>query len=161
MTMALQGWHPGEVKLQYKLGYADAARDKWQHVENAMREQHRIFHTSNLPFIPITTLDDHGRPWGSIAAGASGKIGFVKSPDSNTLITDVRLWDGEPLLDTMSTWLDLQKRGVTIPERFLTAGIGIEFSTRRRNKFAGFIKNVKQHKGRNYELSIQVTEALG
>jgi hypothetical protein len=161
MTTALQGWHPGEVKLQYKLGYADAARDKWQHVENAMRDQHRIFHSSNLPFIPITTLDDHGRPWGSIAAGASGKIGFVQSPDSNTLIMDVRLWDGEPLLNTMSTWLDLQRGGMTAPERFLTAGIGIEFSTRRRNKFAGFIKYAKQRKGWDYELAIQVTEALG
>lgn len=84
----------------------------------------------------------------------------MKSPDSNTLIMDVRLWDGEPLLDTMSTWLDLQKRGVSAPERFWTAGIGIEFST-RRNKFAGYIKDVKQHKGRDYELAIQVTQALG
>jgi hypothetical protein len=70
------------------------------------------------------------------------------------LITDVRLWDGEPFLDTMSTRLDLQKRGMTTPEIFLTAGIGIEFSTRRRNKFVGYIKDVKQHKGRDYELAI-------
>jgi hypothetical protein len=161
MTAALQGWHPGETKLQRILGFADAVSDRWQYVENCMREQHRIFFTSNLPFISITTLDDDGRPWASIAAGATGEIGFAKSPDTRTLIMHVRLWEGEPLLNTTKRWVEVQNGAIATPERFLTAGIGIEFSTRRRNKFAGLIKSVKIRKEWDYELTFQVTQALG
>lgn len=162
MPTALQGWHPGEAALQRELGFADAVSEKWKNIENELREQHRIFHTSNLPFIPVTTIDDCGRPWGSIVAGATGEIGFVKSPDAQTLTVDARFWDGEPLLSTIRTWLCPQEREVAAPERFLTAGIGIEFSTRRRNKFAGFITDVKLLRtDRDFELAFRVTQALG
>ena len=161
MATALQGWHPGELEMQRKLGYADAVSDRWQLAENFMQEQHRIFHTSNLPFIPITTSDDSGRPWASIVAGATGEIGFVRSPDANTLIIKTRLWNGEPLLNTIETWLDLKRRQKADPERFLTAGLGIEFTTRRRNKFAGLITAVKQVTQLDYELKLCIDETLG
>jgi predicted pyridoxine 5'-phosphate oxidase superfamily flavin-nucleotide-binding protein len=121
MPAALQGWHPGEVALQRELGYADGVSEKWANIDNDMREQHHIFHTSNLPFIPITTLDDRGRPWGSVLAGPIGEMGFVKSPDAQTLTVDARVWDGEPLLSTIRTWVCQQDRKVAAPERFLTA----------------------------------------
>jgi hypothetical protein len=161
MTLALQGWHPGEVALQRKLGYADAVSDRWTYVDNAMREQHRIFHTSNLPFVPLTTLDNQGRPWGSIMAGANGEIGFVKSPDDQTLVMNVRLWDGEPFLSSIRMWSDSKKRQIADLERFLVAGIGIEFPTRRRNKFAGRTKRVNPLTEWDYEVAFQVTQALG
>lgn len=159
---ALQGWHPGELSVQKKLGYAEAVQNHWQITENSMREQHRIFHTSNLHFIPVTTMDNLGRPWASIVTGANGKIGFIKSPDANTLLLNTRLWDGEPLLETIKA---LQNRDpesdALLPERFLTAGVGIEYSTRRRNKFAGELVAAKQVAGMDWELTCHVTEALG
>ncbi|KAH8669148.1 hypothetical protein BX600DRAFT_397030 [Xylariales sp. PMI_506] len=160
-TAALHGWHPGEVVVQRKLGFADAVSDRWRSVENYMREQHRIFHTSNLPFIPITTIDDDGRPWASIVAGATGEIGFVHSPDVNTLTIKTRLWDGDPLNSTLQALVNQSSRRNQPRERFLTAGLGIEFPTRRRNKFAGLIRGVKQTTNRDYELNLNVTEALG
>ncbi len=160
-TAALQGWHPGEVAVQRKLGFADAVSDRWRAVENRMREQHQIFHTSNLPFIPVTTTDEDGRPWASIVAGATGEIGFVQSPDTNTLIINTRIWDGEPLADTLKAWVDRSNRQAQTPQRFLTAGLGIEFPTRRRNKFAGYITAVKQVTDLDYQVSLRVTEALG
>ncbi|KAH8806134.1 hypothetical protein F5884DRAFT_886701 [Xylogone sp. PMI_703] len=162
MEPGVQGWHPGELALQQKLNYADGIRDHWTHIENGMREQHRIFHTSNLPFIPITTIDDYGRPWGSIVAGATGEIGFVKSPDINTLTVNARLWEGDPLVDTVRASIKSKDQQTGTSERFLTAGLGIEFPTRRRNKFAGRIRGVRPGTtDLDCELDLQVTQAVG
>ena len=52
-------------------------------------------------------------------------------------------------------------------ERALTAGLGIEFSTRRRNKFAGRVRGVEMLKGkhgegeREYVVDLEVNEAVG
>jgi predicted pyridoxine 5'-phosphate oxidase superfamily flavin-nucleotide-binding protein len=91
-TTALHGWHPGEISIQRKLGYADAMKDSWSMIRNFMPEQHRVFYTSKQPFIPITTVDGDGRPWAAIVAGSTGEAGFVYSPDSQTLSVHARLW---------------------------------------------------------------------
>ncbi|KAJ5897117.1 uncharacterized protein N7473_006516 [Penicillium subrubescens] len=158
---ALHGWHPGEVAIQRKLGYADVVRDHWSIVGSFMPQQHRIFHTSNLPFIPLTTLDDDGRPWASIVSGSAGAIGFVKSPDARTLSIHARIWDGDPLLDTFKAWASLKNPQDVITERFLTAGLGIEFSTRRRNKFAGLIRGMQRVTASDYQIDLAVTETTG
>ena len=161
MMTALHGWHPGEAAVQRQLGYTDAVAESWRYVENFMRQQHQAFHTSNLLFIPITAVDEDGRPWASLLAGATGEIGFVSSPDANTLVVNARLWDGDPLLDTVKAWLDQKTRQAASPERFLTAGIGIEYTTRRRNKFAGRVAGVSSITDRDYELNLRINEAVG
>jgi predicted pyridoxine 5'-phosphate oxidase superfamily flavin-nucleotide-binding protein len=159
-TTALNGWHPGELAIQRKLGFASAVTGDWSRISDFMPEQHRVFHTSNLPFIPITTIDEDGRPWASIVAGSTGDIGFVKSPDSRTLSIKTRLWDGDPLLDTAKARIE-HGRSKANPERFLTAGLGIEFSTRRRNKFAGCIQGVRPWSDSEYQIDLTVIEAIG
>ena len=162
MTMAaLHGWHPGELSIQRKLGFADAVKDRWAAVRNFMPEQHRIFHTSNLPFIPTTTLDEDGRPWASIVAGPNGAFGFVQSPDDRTLSVYARIWDGDPLLDTVSSWTSAKHQRDAITGRSLIAGLGIEFSTRRRNKFAGHIQHVQQVTMSDYQIDLKITETTG
>ncbi|PLB50081.1 hypothetical protein P170DRAFT_508319 [Aspergillus steynii IBT 23096] len=165
MKIPLQGWHPGELSIQRRLGFEDAVSESWRAVKTDMPEQHRLFHTSNLHFIPVTTLDEHGRPWASIVAGAGGNIGFVKSPDPGTLLVTARLWDGDPLLGTVDAWMEGKLsgagRGSGALERFLTAGLGIEFSTRRRNKFAGRIKNIRPVGDLDVRFEMYVNEALG
>ncbi|KAJ5182499.1 hypothetical protein N7492_000115 [Penicillium capsulatum] len=160
-TTALHGWHPGELSIQRRLGYAEAVKDAWSLVRNFMPEQHRLFHTSNLPFIPITTLDQDGRPWAAIVAGSTGDVGFVHSPDAQSLVIDVCLWPGDPLLDTIQAWANSKIDLSTIPERFLTAGLGIEFSTRRRNKFAGYIQGVNVQSNCTYKLHLKVNQTMG
>lgn len=122
-----------------------------------MPDQHRLFHTSNLSFIPITTIDEDGRPWASIMAGQGGNIGFVQSPSPQALSIYARLWDGDPMLKMVKKW---RENGMYEPDRLLTAGLGIEFSTRRRNKFAGRIRNVRGG-GSNVIFDVEVNEALG
>ncbi|PWY74473.1 hypothetical protein BO94DRAFT_627338 [Aspergillus sclerotioniger CBS 115572] len=162
MSTSLQGWHPGELAIQRQLGYSTAVTNSWTFIKNFLPEQHRIFHTSNLPFLPITTIDEHGRPWASIVAGSTGEPGFINSPDPQTLSIHARLWTGDPLLNTITTWLN-PKQQSTPPERYLTAGLGIEFSTRRRNKFAGRIEHVTTTTNTklDYRIDVHVTEALG
>ncbi|EAU33071.1 conserved hypothetical protein [Aspergillus terreus NIH2624] len=159
----LQGWHPGEVSIQRQLGYAAAVSSRWTAVENQLREQHQIFHTSNLSFIPLTTTDDDGRPWAGIAAGSTGQVGFVESPGLKTLVFRARLWDGDPLLETLRKRKSSRSsHGETATEeRYLTAGLGIEFSTRRRNKFAGRLERVKAITEQDYVFEVGITEALG
>ncbi|KAK1148528.1 hypothetical protein N8T08_009534 [Aspergillus melleus] len=160
-STALHGWHPGEIAIQRQLGYADAVKDAWRMIRNFMPEQHRAFHTSRLPFIPITTVDEDGRPWAAIVAGSAGEAGFVHSPDSQTLSIHARLWDGDPLLDTVQAWVDPSHALSTVAQRSLTAGLGIEFSTRRRNKFAGTIQSVEWQSNQDYKLHLRVIQTTG
>jgi hypothetical protein len=156
MATALQGWHPGETKLHNLLHFPSSIATRYTAIESQMREQHRTFHTSNLPFIPLTVIDKDGRPWAGIAAGRSGEIGFVSSPDLKTLVFGVRVWAGEPLAGILQSWNGKEDGLGT-----LTAGLGIEFSTRRRNKFAGTIRDVRAKGEGEYVVRVEVTEALG
>ncbi|KAL5003285.1 hypothetical protein BDV10DRAFT_154605 [Aspergillus recurvatus] len=157
MATALQGWHPGETKLHNLLHFPPPIAAGYTAIESQLREQHRVFHTSKLPFMPLTVIDKDGRPWAGIAAGSSGDIGFVGSPDLKTLIFGVKVWAGEPLAELLGGWNEK-----AAGDRLLTAGLGIEFSTRRRNKFAGAIRDVRADAGDGeYVVGVEVKEALG
>lgn len=43
----------------------------------------------------------------------------------------------------------------------LIAGIGVEFPTRRRNKFAGVISKLSRREDHNVEMVLLVNEAIG
>lgn len=150
--MGLAGWHPGEVAVQSKLGYARAMgiEQGYLWVDDALSPQHRIFHTRNVPFVPITTLDENGRPWGSILS-ESGKPGFISSPDDATLVLNFEVGEGDPIVNNI---------GDLVEGRSLIAGLGIEFPTRRRNKFAGKILDTKRVNS-SVELKLNVNQALG
>ncbi|CBF70340.1 hypothetical protein AN6023.2 [Aspergillus nidulans FGSC A4] len=156
MATATQGWHPGETKLHNLLHFPSSIATRYTAIEPQLREQHRIFHTSSLPFIPLTVTDKDGRPWAGIAAGRSGENGFVSSPDLKTLVFGIRVWTGEPLAGILQSWNGKEDGLGT-----LTAGLGIEFSTRRRNKFAGAIRDVLAKGEGEYMVRVEVTEALG
>jgi hypothetical protein len=157
----LNGWHPGETALHAKLSFPAALATRYTAIENQLREQHRIFHTSNLPFIPLTVIDELGRPWAGIAAGRDGEIGFVTAPSLKRLVVKGCAWVGDPLFEALNGKKGLEGAN----ERALTAGLGIEFTTRRRNKFAGFIRDARtfpELEGKSeYEIGIEVNEAVG
>ncbi|KAG5220386.1 PNPOx domain-containing protein [Salix suchowensis] len=149
---ALKGWHRGERAIQEKLGYRAAMAMAFAAIDGDMPEQHREFYVTKLPFVPVTTLDGLGRPWGSILAGANGEPGFIQSPSDVKLVLDTRVWEGDPLLQNS----DLFGK----KDKMLVAGIGVEFSTRRRNKFAGWISKLEK-KGQQIQLQLDVNEAIG
>lgn len=148
---AITTWHRGEVAVRQKMGYDKIPNlsRAFDMISGEMPEQHSTFYTTRLHFLPITTLDEEGRPWGSIATGKGGERGFVRHPKYNTLIFDIESWEGDPLLE------NLRGEGTS-----LVAGIGVEVSTRRRNKFAGAILKSKRD-GVSVSLDVEVTQAIG
>ncbi|KAJ7502454.1 hypothetical protein B0H11DRAFT_640201 [Mycena galericulata] len=152
--MALNGWHRGEHAIHQKLQTADdySVSQLYMAISGDLPGEHAQFHSTRLPFVPVTTLDAEGRPWGSILAGKTGEPGFIRAPTYNMLSIDAELWDGDPLVENS----DLFGRG----EPMLVAGIGIEFPTRRRNKFAGITSRLTKT---DYamQLDLRVNEALG
>ena len=108
-------------------------------------------YTFFLPFIPVTTLDEQGRPWSCIFVGPSGKTGFLSSPTYNRLSFKLSVWEGDPFRDNAK---------LTAEEKVLAGGIGIDFQTRQRYKFAGYVSSVKSE-GDVYQVKLIVDQAIG
>jgi hypothetical protein len=151
----LKGWHRGERAIQQKLHYDDVMSEAYTWVSSELPNQQRAFHET-LPFVPVTTLDSKGRPWGSIFAGKDGKPGFIRSPSDTSLIMNISLWQGDPFVENSTLFLPSTRHG----DAMLLAGIGIEFETRRRNKFAGWVSGLDQ-KDLAFRLEVQVNQAIG
>ncbi|KAK0457547.1 uncharacterized protein EV420DRAFT_502383 [Desarmillaria tabescens] len=151
--MALYGWHPGEQSIRKKLGFDKDASLNWLYtsVDGDLPPDHGVFYATRLPFLPITTLDSLGRPWGSILAGRDGEPGFISSPKYTTLSFNVKVWDGDPFIT------NARDSGT---DEMLMAGIGVEFSTRWRNNFAGKITKRKGNVN-GYQFEVHVNEAIG
>ncbi|KAG2143300.1 hypothetical protein BD769DRAFT_1625789 [Suillus cothurnatus] len=153
---SLNGWHKGERAIQEKVGFRQDVSQSWTQIEGEMPEQHRTFHSTRLPFIPVTTLDSMGRPWSSILAGPDGEIGWVSSETYDQLSMRAEVWDGDPFKANV----DYHAGTASESQRMLIAGIGVEFSTRRRNKFAGSIKAIEKQGGL-IDICTTVNEAIG
>lgn len=148
--MGLSGWHPGEFTVQTKLGYDRPMRMGYLWVDDHLPIQHRLFHTKNLDMVPVTTLDSQERPWGSILSDG-GTRGFITSPEDDMLIITFSVIDGDPIVENLAG-VDESKK--------LIAGLGIEFPTRRRNKFSGQITKVRRVNS-SIELTLHVNQAIG
>ena len=157
MSNALNGWHFGERQIQERVGYAEASKASFHWVTSYMPEQHQVFYSRNLHFVPLTTLDAHGRPWVSLVTGAQGQPGFIRSPSETELTMHLQLWEGDPIVKNLELFDDTNS-----PEkRLLASGVGIEFSTRRRNKFAGFFTSVRKTGVLSRQLHMLVNQAIG
>lgn len=144
------GWHAGELAIQQRLGFAPAVRMAWEVISDELPPEHRTFHSTRLHFLPLTTLDHEGRPWVSILAPTDGMpdTGWVTSPSRRELTVRCRLSEGDPI-----------KENIVEAGDFLVAGLGVELSTRRRNKFAGAAVAIVEED--ELSMHIRVDEALG
>ena len=147
----VNGLHRGERAMHHKMGYGEVMSQAWTWIHPEMPEQHQVFYTTRLPFIPVTTLDDRKRPWSSIISGKDGKPGFATSRHAGELTFNAHIWEGDPFPQNAEA-----SKGNTM----LIAGIGVEFSTRRRNKFAGYIENL-ENDGPVLRVRAIVDEAIG
>ena len=84
-----------------------------------------MFLFSNLRYFVLGTMDSLGRPWASLVTGEQG---FIRAVSQSYLAMVTELSEGDPLLENLS-------RGYTVAEGSrLIAGLGIDFTNRRRNK---------------------------
>ncbi|KAI8892234.1 hypothetical protein BC833DRAFT_626026 [Globomyces pollinis-pini] len=146
-------WHEGEIALQNTTTAPRDALDRMaQYVRSSMPLQHQEFFSA-LPYGVFGTLDPHGRPWATILAGPSG---FFKSTDENHLEIDTMVANDDP-------WV-LNLESSERHDLGLVAGVGVDFSNRRRNKLAGkFLKSSfsSVESMKRSIVSIETTQSLG
>jgi uncharacterized protein len=141
MTRAMSPFHAGEQTIQSLAGVRDRIELKGRAViRDYMPEQHRAFFAA-LPFMVVGLADQNGHPW---ATTLSGPPGFMNSADGNLL--------------TIKAWLDPSDPvHACIRDGAPVGGLGIELSTRRRNRINGRIENCVIGKG----FSIRVQQSFG
>ena len=144
------GWHKGEKLVQKQLNGEELPYDN--PTQSTMPMQHQIFF-SNLEYFFIGSLDEQGRPWASVI---TGKSGFIQATDRNHLEVTTHPIIGDPLVHNLSQG---EKH-----DGILVAGLGIDFSNRRRNKVAGRILENDfsfNEKDNTLKLTIKTEESLG
>ncbi|MGI9478056.1 MAG: pyridoxamine 5'-phosphate oxidase family protein [Hyphomicrobiaceae bacterium] len=118
-------FHPGERRVQEIAGARDIEAWARKVVRDHLPEQHRDFHTS-LPFLVVAARDAAGRPWVTLLEGADG---FIASPDPRSLVIRAKPAPGDALENAFNKESDI---GI----------LGIELSTRRRNRLNGRISEL-------------------
>ncbi|KAI0029845.1 hypothetical protein K488DRAFT_88327 [Vararia minispora EC-137] len=159
MSTGVNGWHPGELAIQRKLNFDGPAVHLWRYIQPEMDEYHSDYYVSEAPFTLVTVLDNDLRPWGSVLPGRDERASSLKVPNSQTILADARLWDGDPMVDVLASFGNETSR-TSKQYRYLMAGVGIEFRTRRRHKFAGYMRGAKNKGGCDYALDLAVDQSL-
>jgi uncharacterized protein len=108
-------------------------------IRNFMPEQHRLFF-AQLPYIFVAAIDTAGWP---LATLLTGKPGFVQSADPSTLHIAALPQVGDPAAEAL------------VPDRDIGV-LGIDLSTRRRNRVNGRIVSRNAH-----TLAVAVGQSFG
>ncbi|NDW05547.1 FAD-binding oxidoreductase [Jiella pacifica] len=138
MTDLSSPFHPGEIEAQRRAGVEADAAAGGRFIRNQMPDQHRVFFAA-LPFVVVAGGDEAGQPWVTIL---EGEPGFVSSPDAGRLSIAARPGAGDPLKPVLGP-------GSAI------GLLGIELSTRRRNRLNGTVS------GNGDGLQIAVRQSFG
>jgi len=135
-------FHAGEREVQTKLGVRDIAEKLGRAmIRPFMPDQHREFF-STLSYVFVGIMDDDGLPWASILTGDPE---FVSTLSSTQLQLNVA---GKQ---------DIIKQ--LIPGRSVGL-LGIDLSTRRRNRVNGIVSSVVDNQGA-MQINIAVMESFG
>ncbi len=127
--------HIGELLLQERRNTPRELIDAIpQYINSDMPQQHADFFAT-LSYLPLATLDHRGRPWVSLLVTTSGDDSSVGIKVLGDNLTDI-VAETSPY-DPFAR--ALQQEPASADEERLFAGVGIDFSNRRRNKIAGSI----------------------
>lgn len=122
-SQAKSPFHAGEIAIQERLGIRDKMEVQGRRaIRDYLTEQHRQFF-AQLPFLITGAADENGRPWASIIVGEPG---FLSTPDEHRLHIAGDPLFGDPLHQALAENIDI---GL----------LGIELSTRRRNRLNGTV----------------------
>ncbi|MEP3225562.1 MAG: hypothetical protein ABJO01_06275 [Parasphingorhabdus sp.] len=132
-------WHSGEALVQERRGTPrQLSISAPYHIEKDMPQQHAEFF-NGLPYLPLATMDKRGRPWASILVTMSDSdpsIGITTFNRNQTdVVAEVNQYD--PFVRALGP-----NQNPSGDYCRLFAGVGVDFSNRRRNKLAGLIKPI-------------------
>lgn len=125
-------FHDGERAAQARVGLAEKLEPIGQRIIRPyMPDEHRELF-EKLPYLVLGAVDASGQPYATVIAGAGtgaepGQGGFVRTPDDHTLQIGALPRRGDPVRAI------LEERRPGLPVGVL----GIELSTRRRNRANG------------------------
>ncbi len=121
-------FHRGEQEIQSRLGVREQIENVGlRFIRDYMPDEHRQFH-AQLPMLLVGSIDKAGRPWASVLVG---RPGFMNSPDPHTFEIHSRPFFGDPLNENLAHGVQLGM-------------LGIEFSTRRRNRLNGEVSSMDE-----------------
>ena len=150
--------HEGELRLQ-KLTQtpSELAEVIPNYINSDMPVQHAEFFPG-LSYLPLGTLDNQGRPWASLLVTKSHddpSVGIVVSGHNQTdIVAETNPFD--PFVRALGE----EKSPASASER-LFAGVGIDFTNRRRNKLAGMIKRKSNEPTGKVSLQLLTDQHLG
>lgn len=127
--------HKGELLLQERRNTPKELIDSIpQYIDSDMPQQHADFF-ADLSYLPLATLDRDGRPWVSLLVTQSNSDPSVRINVSGHNAMDV-VAESNPYDPFARALTQATKPG---HQRPLFAGVGVDFTNRRRNKIAGAI----------------------
>ncbi|GAB5438105.1 MAG: hypothetical protein FalmKO_32300 [Falsiruegeria mediterranea] len=149
--------HRGELMLQRRRHTPKELSDAIPHyIDSDMPQQHADFF-AGLSYLPFATLDRHGRPWVSLLITRSDSdpsVG-IRIAGQNTTHVVAETNPHDPLVRALS------QDPAVAPEERLFAGVGVDFSNRRRNKIAGSIRNSSVEGAGKVRLQLASDQHLG
>ncbi len=149
--------HKGELLLQVRRNTPKDLIDAIpQYITSDMPQQHADFF-AGLSYLPLATLDQSGRPWVSLLVTTSGDDPSVGIKVLGDNITDIvaQATPYDPFVRA------LQQEPNPASEERLFAGVGIDFSNRRRNKIAGSIGEARVEDTGKIQLRLLSNQHLG
>ena len=133
-------WHEGELAIQRSVGVAEHMDIPGRtRLRKFLLEQHREFFPL-LPFIVLGAVDPDGEVWATLRAGPPG---FLTSPDPKILSFRLNRDVDDPA-------------DVGMNDGDSVAVLGIDLSTRRRNRLNGIVR----HSGAE-SFSLEVIQSFG
>lgn len=149
--------HMGELALQALRHTPQELSDAIPHyIERDMPQQHADFF-AELSYLPLATLDGQGRPWVSLLVTRSAgdpSLG-IEIADQNTMQVLAATNPYDPFVRAI-----FQDQSGARDAR-LFAGVGVDFSNRRRNKIAGSIEHSSVESGGKIRLHLASNQHLG
>lgn len=149
--------HRGELMLQERLHTPQELSYAIPHyIDSDMPQQHADFFTG-LSYLPLATLDRLGRPWVSLLVTQSQSdlsLG-IKVAGQNTTHVVAQSNPYDPFVRAVG------QDQSTVSEAPLFAGVGVDFSTRRRNKIAGSIRDASVEDRGKVRLQLTSDQHLG
>ena len=135
-AQATSPFHEGELAIQERLGVRDRIdRQGRRMIRDYLVPQHQAFF-AQLSYVVMGGVDSSGFLWTSMLTGPPG---FLSTPDEQTLRVDVSLEPTDPLMQTIQVGADV-------------GFLGIELSTRRRNRINGVVSRIFE---RGFEVRVK------
>ena len=158
MNRNLHTLHEGELDVQRRMGSPPEFEQVLPaYISPDMPEQHAAFY-AGLPYMAVATLDSKGRPWTSLLvtqAIDAPQIG-IRVTGANRLQIHSATHAADPFVRALHDKHSQQADGATY-----FAGVGVDFSNRRRNKVAGYVKQFDHATDGRLILELESDQHLG